>query len=220
MKNKSIVSAGIKLFFPVILIFFSSCVSPKVTEERVKEFKEETYNYELNSNDTLLDVGCGNGFVDGCISSAYPNMYFVLEDVHKLNCFILYSNFQRTNPDKTTREIKNQIKTVRGKEDTIPLADHSFSKILCRLSLHEFQNKPKMVEELKRLLKDDGSLIIVEELSTFKGQREQACNKLLLSGNEITELFASSGLSLKCYNQCNWKDSIAAAVFLFVKKPI
>lgn len=206
-----------KFLFTALLITFFSCSSPKLTEERVRELKEEIYNYELSAHDTLLDVGCGNGMVDGFINSIYPQMFFVLEDIHKPYRNLICSNFQKISPESSFSEIKKRIKTLSGKEDTIPLADRSFNKILCRLSLHEFKNRPKMVSELTRLLTDNGSLIIVEVLSTYKGEREMSCRNLLLNGSEIKGMFGDSGLSLKCYQDIASSDSSKATVFIFGK---
>jgi hypothetical protein len=71
---------SLRIIIPFFTILFSSCVSSKVLEKRMEY---EVSHYNLESIDTLVDIGCGYAYMDRFISNKFKNLSFVLEDLPK-----------------------------------------------------------------------------------------------------------------------------------------
>lgn len=165
--------------------------------------KKEIQLYELENTDTLLDIGCGNAYFDRQISNYYPNVFFVLEDLPVLEYHTkkgqpetksLYPTVEEVQKNfrnsKKFPGIRDRFKLVIGFEDSIPLTSDAFARILCRRTLHEFKKKEKMVAEIRRLLKQNGKLTIVERLSKYSGERDPYCGNQYMTKDEIIQLLS------------------------------
>lgn len=182
----------------IIIIFYSSCKTAAITSA----LKNEIQDYKFENVDTLVDIGCGNAYHDKLIYESYPNMFFVLEDLQYLEY-----HTKKWQPEKSKRRltidevrqtfknnksypsIESHFKLVIGSEDSIPLPSGQFSRILCRLTLHEFKNRSKMVAEMIRILRPGGILTIAEVPSKMLGDRDPYCTNLFLTKSEIMDLF-------------------------------
>ena len=88
-------------------------------------------------------------FFDCEIAHYYPNLYFILEDLpssyaYKNHETKIKSNF---NHNLNCPNLENKYNFVVGKNDSIPLLSNNYSKVLCRISFHEFNQKNKMSSE-------------------------------------------------------------------------
>ncbi|MBW0178185.1 methyltransferase domain-containing protein [Sediminibacterium sp.] len=160
----------------------------------------EIREYKLETVDTLVDIGCQDGLFSREIARFYPNVFLVLED---LEFFTLCNKsgkkctdyFTQTEIKKTFRDsrkyqnIENRYRFIAGRIDSIPLATSSYKRVLCRRTVHEFEKTKKMVSELKRILKTDGILTIVEPEPNYKNHIDEFCNKKYLTKNEVLEIF-------------------------------
>lgn len=163
--------------------------------------KSEILQYQLENVDTLLDIGCSNGYFDRQIFEYYPDVFFVLEDLPNL---VYHSKKGQTVINETYPTItevgkvfknskrypgiENRFKLIIGFEDSIPLPSNAFERILCRRTLHEFKNMDKMLSEIKRILKPNGKVTIVEVLSKYSGEQDPACGNLYLTKEEIKRM--------------------------------
>jgi ubiquinone/menaquinone biosynthesis C-methylase UbiE len=196
-----------------ILMVLASCRTPYIVP---KQIKEEIPLYNLAPNDTLVDIGCGDGFHDLTIAHYHPNTFLVLEDLPygskhlniKRQIKFLFKN------TTYTPQVKQHHRLVLGTPDAIPLASSTYKKVLCRKTLHEFRNKEKMAKEMERILDKGGTLIIVEPEPRYVGELDPHCKMRYLTSAEIIQLFSSL--------QCIEKNVIAYRhgslnVFTFIK---
>ena len=61
----------------ILIISYCSCKTAAVT----KAINDEVSYYKLENIDTLVDIGCGDGFHDQWIAHNYPNLFLILEDL-------------------------------------------------------------------------------------------------------------------------------------------
>ena len=198
----------------LIISLFTSCAT--IRYDRQELFKNEIIKYYLNENDTLLDIGCGQGFHDRQIAYLYPKIYFVLEDISSNNLTRLDKFFKKADDGKI---IKSRYQIVLGTTDSIPLISSAYRKILCRKTVHEFSDPSKMINELKRLLADDGELIIVEPSPEYVGQKFIDCKKEFITKEKIIQMFTAENLKLKSADtfSSNFNDIKTGNVIIFTK---
>lgn len=156
-------------------------------------FDHEVAKYKLSGTDTLVDIGSWDGFHDELIFKFYPAMYFILEDI---DAKCLEASKYGFKQGKQKLWLKDHSLKVMGTPDSIPLASAQYKHILCRLTLHEFTEPTRMLQEMKRIMAADGELIIVERLPAYEGQIEKWCQRKLLTETEIINLLATNGFKL------------------------
>ncbi|RKL64849.1 SAM-dependent methyltransferase [Salipaludibacillus neizhouensis] len=99
----------------------------------------------LDAPATIVDVGAGTG-----------NYSFELAESG--------FNVLAVEPSKVMREQTNahsNIKWVNGVAESIPLDDAIADAVICILATHHFQDLEKSFYEMKRILKENGKLIIL-----------------------------------------------------------
>ncbi len=147
----------------------------------------------FESIDTLVDVGCGNGQYDADLFWRYRNMHFVLED---LDLKYARAN-ERFYMEKGKKYyFKDRCDMYTGTDSTIPLPSSAYKTVLCRKALHEFTYPDKMVMELKRILRPNGTLIILEAVPLYAGQIDTYCKRAYLTKEYIVQLMQSNGFTL------------------------
>ncbi len=98
----------------------------------------------LKKNQKLLDVGGGTGVLSHRIS---PDVIIVDESIGMLK-----------------RAMSNGVKyPVRGLAEYLPIKSGSMDRVLCTDALHHFSDPETAIKEMKRVLRDDG-IIVLEEL--------------------------------------------------------
>jgi ubiquinone/menaquinone biosynthesis C-methylase UbiE len=157
-------------------------------------FSKEISKYGLSDKDTLVDIGCETGFHDNQVAFYYPNIYFVLEDIDAANLSLIKKN--NATPG-FVNNMKAGYETVLGSVDSIPLSSARYKKILCRKTLHEFENPSRMINEFKRILVPGGEVIIAEINPRYPGQKFHDCVRPFLNKTQIIELFLKEGFRLK-----------------------
>lgn len=123
-------------------------ISEKYSRVRQKDWKEMDFLFDkhLNPNDVVLDLGCGNGRFFPCFNGV---QYFGVDSSSGL-IEIAKNNYPQGN---------FQI----ASSDSLPFPDNYFDKIFSIAVLHHIpslQLRSQFLKEARRVLKDDGSLIL------------------------------------------------------------
>ena len=182
------------IFSVIIILDFTSFVYIKT--ELPEVVIAEIASYQLNNVDTLVDIGCQDGLFSREVAKYYPNTYLILEDLeeyqicskggkHCINQNTFKRVKKRFKKAKKYPNIESRYQIIAGKADSIPLHSDNYGRILCRKTLHEFQYRDKMVDELYRILKPNGILTIVEAEPNTPGQTDIYCNKKYLTKEEV-----------------------------------
>jgi ubiquinone/menaquinone biosynthesis C-methylase UbiE len=102
---------------------------------------------EAASPKTLLDVGCGTG-----------NILMPLAVMGKISLSGLDLSENMIEIASERLGYKAELKV--GDSESMPWEDSSFDAIICNASFHHYPHPKKVLLEMKRLLKKDGTLII------------------------------------------------------------
>ena len=156
-------------------------------KESNKSFENiKTLLKDINiNNNVFVDIGCGSGVLTNLIKKEY-----------KFNIVHCFETNNYINPKFNDIEI-NMIKNA-----VINLPDKSVDLILCNFSLHHIQEINKIINEIKRILKQGGYLIIQEHDNTSDKQKElldfyHYINYLLLVDIKDEDFETSSSLKKK-----------------------
>ena len=125
----------------------------EMEERRIWQNPEEILEtIEIKPDFVAADLGCGSGFFTIPLSQKVKKVYAI--DIQKEMLEFLEQKIQRL-------KIKN-IEPILSKEDEIPLENESIDLLMSINTLHEFGDKERMIEEMGRVLKLYGKLLIVD----------------------------------------------------------
>lgn len=110
---------------------------------------------DIRQEDQILDVGCGTGTLAIMLKSAYPQ-----GEITAIDCDAAILNMAKGKADRRQLEI-NFIKAF---SDAIPLSDGSIASCFSSLFFHHLERtqKKKTLDEIFRLLRKDGQLLIAD----------------------------------------------------------
>lgn len=133
-------------------------------EHKVSKLENSARVAELNPKDTLIkagfkddmilcDIGAGTGLFSFPATEISNNTVFALE--------ISDSMIDLLETKKAESNTNNLI-IKKVKDDKLPLDSNSCEMALMITVLHELENKGFMLNEIKRILKDKGKLMVIE----------------------------------------------------------
>jgi len=107
---------------------------------------------ELNRDYVAADLGCGSGFFTIPLSGKVKRVYAI--DIQKAMLKYLEQKIEN-------QRIKN-ITPLLSKENKIPIENECIDLLISINALHEFADKEKMIQEMRRVLRQDGKAVIVD----------------------------------------------------------
>jgi ubiquinone/menaquinone biosynthesis C-methylase UbiE len=126
---------------------------------------------DIRSSDILLDIGGNTGKITEAYSKNCKEVV-VLEPKHSI---VEYGRSHRL-----------RIKFIEGEAENIPLPDEYFDNVVASASFHHFSDQHKALEEMKRVLKPGGKIIILEiDPNTPRGKRLKFCETLFHTGAKL-----------------------------------
>ena len=126
---------------------------------------------DIRPSDILLDIGVNTGKITEAYSKNCKEVV-VLEPKQSI---VQYGRSRRPH-----------VKFIQGGAENIPLPDKYFDKIVASASFHHFLDQDKALEEMKRVLKSDGKIIILEiDPNTSRGKRLKFCETLFHTGAKL-----------------------------------
>ena len=122
---------------------------------RLAELKpEETLlRIGLSIDHTVVDIGAGSGIFTFPAARITKNKVFALEISEDMLAIIA---------DKAKNEGSDNIELMKVEDSIFPLASDSIDIALMVTVLHEIDNQPAMLAEIKRVLHKQGKLAIIE----------------------------------------------------------
>ena len=117
----------------------------------------------IKNGDKILDFACGPGRLSWEMSKIVGNtgMIYAL-DIHPLA-------IQKTEEIIKKNQIQN-IKTILNSESKTGLKDQTIDIVFIFNAIDMIRNKKRLINELERVLKPGGKLIIRNKMSFFKNQ--------------------------------------------------
>ena len=177
--------------------------------ERSEREKEENVskliqNMGIKTNDTIADIGAGSGYhVFRIAPIANKGMVYAVD--------IQTEMLMAIENIKETSKIKN-IKTILGSEESVYLAENSVDKILMVDVYHEFSFPIEMITSIKRALKPEGELFLIEYRAEDPNVPIKKIHKM--SEKQAVKEMNAAGFKLKRnINNLPWQHCM-----IFVKK--
>ena len=107
----------------------------------------------LQEDHTLCDIGAGSGLFTIPAAKLTTQKVYALEINDEMLSIIR---------EKAKTQGLTNIETIKVTGDHLDIVDNSIDIALLVTVLHEIQNKTILIEEIKRLLKDNGKIAVLE----------------------------------------------------------
>ena len=123
---------------------------------RVDYFKDELRDIAINrvdlNNKVVADLGAGTGFISLKVAEKADIVFSI--DASK-------NMLRELNKSAQSLSLKN-IYPITGDLESLPLFDNSVDVVFINMALHHVVNPDKAIKEMKRILKDGGTVIITD----------------------------------------------------------
>ena len=197
----------------IVLIFASSVFGQEENVDKIKKLKfcgykiddsgfirkqfEPQLNFlRINDGDTVIDVGTSSGSYIGALNVIGPfkKAHFILVDIDS-NCLnpVKVKNMVSYYEGLRGAPFANTFSLVLNTPDSLYLPLKRYKKIWIMNTLHEIDDKVKIIKQMAAVLQSGGELIVAEMPATAKITMHGGCHKLLMSIDEIIALFTGLG---------------------------
>ena len=109
----------------------------------------------IGEDDFILDIASGTGDISKLISKEYPNTNIFMSDI----------NFEMLNEGRNRaidESFSRNCHFCQFSGEELPFKNNTFDVITVGFGLRNFTNKEKGLEEMKRCLKKNGKLLVLE----------------------------------------------------------
>ncbi|MBS1634470.1 MAG: class I SAM-dependent methyltransferase [Bacteroidetes bacterium] len=174
--------------------------------------------FDLRAHDTIISLGCGNGWREFELSLLTNDLNFYLEDLDSLS--LNQRNITRAKTEfagERKSPLTNTFRAVYGTSQTIPLRDAFADKVMIMNAYHHFDNKDIMLKEIYRVLLPHGKLIITDHVSlTESKESSYGCDRtyFLLNEKDLVDQIEKAGLKLLSVSRMEKRTR----VFVFEKQ--
>ena len=158
--------------------------SEREEEENVSKLIQ---NMRIKSNDIIADIGAGSGYHTFKIASLTKNGLVYAVDIQP-------EMLMAIEKTKQSGEIKN-IETILGTEKSILLPSNSVDKVLMVDVYHEFNYPAEIIISIKKALKPNGELFLIEYRSEDSSVPIKEIHKM--SEKQAIKEMEAAGFKLK-----------------------
>jgi len=140
----------------------------------------------IKPGDTVLDIGTGTGyFAIPALEKVSPRGKVIGTDISSE----MLELFKQKLP-----EIPNNMELILTEAEKINLPDNVADKILLAFLFHEIHNRTVFIEELKRLIKNEGELTVVDWALVNSEIGPPLPHRI--GQNELISIFTQTGFTL------------------------
>ena len=130
----------------------------------------------LTPNSNVLEVGCGNGRSISDVLTVTPNVIGIDNDDRAVN------------EAKTNFSKESGVKIIKADATELPFGDKSFDFVICMTTFANFADKKfTILEEMKRVLKKEGKIIISVFSEDALAERMKVYNVVGIKIKEIKD---------------------------------
>ncbi len=198
LKNLPAGKNFVAILFSVCAVFSSQEISAQKQkyDSIAKAQRKTTLEFlDLKTTDSIADIGTGTGYSLVPIAGEYPDISFTVEDIDSSEC-------NRKKMQKQIRRWDNkanidQFSFHYGTETSTGLPANSYNKVMMFNLVHELTYKTEMLNDIKRILSNDGVILIEEILVRKKIKRDKNCNYPYLTEDEFKTVMAENKFILK-----------------------
>ncbi len=160
----------------------------KIAEKNTHKLQAMADRLKITPGSTVLDVGTGTGvFVPFLLQKIGPDGKLLCLDFAEEMLKISMSKGFKGNISYLCADIENSM-----------LGDKSFDVVVCYSVFPHFQNKPKILSEINRLLKQEGHLFIChtssrQAINEIHKNQPEVCDHLFPQNEETRRMLSDSG---------------------------
>lgn len=123
---------------------------------RIKEWKKINDYLNINENDKVLDVACGDGLLSCKIAKKGCIVYGIDISEKNIESAKLISRLENLN-----------CHFITGNALNLPYPDDFFDKVVSSCALEHFKDDNKALMEINRVLKDNGELVMTVDSFSY-----------------------------------------------------
>jgi ubiquinone/menaquinone biosynthesis C-methylase UbiE len=154
-------------------------------------FWQELQFYQIKDEMTLVDVGTGIGHFPIIIAMAGFEGKFYVTEIDSQQISIIRKKLHDFELDNS----KSNLVIVHGKLKNVALGDVKADKIFFRDTFHHLKYKKDILESLKKHLKEDGFVYVLESVKDLVTDKKNACSKIVYKDRILSE-FKDLGFTL------------------------
>jgi len=109
----------------------------------------------IGEEDIILDIASGTGDISKIISKEYPNTSIFMSDIN-------YDMLDEGRNRAINESFYSNCSFCQLSGEILPFSDNTFDLITVGFGLRNFTNKEKGLNEMKRCLKKNGKLLVLE----------------------------------------------------------
>lgn len=190
----------------ITILSFSSCSSYNKLQEERKQmkisydssrtfFKTIALKMNLNEKDTVCDIAAGWGVSISSLANYLPkNTIYYEEDILKKAC--KRSQFKAAFKMFHSNANINNFHFSIGTKNFIPHQNEQFKNVVLFISIHEFEEKEKMLKEVERIMRKEGKLYILETVYDSIPVTDPNCKLQYLSKQSLYSTIENAGLKI------------------------
>lgn len=153
--------------------------------------------YNFKENETIASIGASSGVWEIWFASQVEYLTFYLQDIDTQNCNQEEINegvkyFEKLVGKKNT----GKFVPIIGTQSATNLPKNTFDKVLIINSLHEFKTPESILQDIRKILKLNGTLLIEEQIAKFSGEIHEGCGKRFFTENEIVILLKKNSFEM------------------------
>ena len=142
----------------------------------------------------ILDLGCGPGIVSAALAA----------QAKEVVAFDLTPEMLEKARQRCKEARVSNLRFELGRAEELPFADRSFDAVVTRLTFHHFPEPQRPMEEMVRVTRPTGKIIVADIVSSENADEAALHNALeilrdpshlqMLSANRLLGLIAAAGL--------------------------
>lgn len=170
------------------------------------------------AGECIADIGAGTGLFDVFLSIFTDSLVFYLEDID--SSFFDQENFNRALQYAGVlrgRDLTSIFKFLQGSEISTGLPGEFFDKVLVIDSYHHFKYRRAMMEDLYRILKKGGKLLIYDLLAKKENDIHPICHTRIFNRDEMINQMQFQGFTFEQMIYMKRKARHRTGLFIFFK---
>jgi SAM-dependent methyltransferase len=167
--------------------------SPPFRLTNLKDFWEEIRRYDLRAGQVFFDIGAGPGTISFILGGTGLPLHIYLTEVSKDYLSLLREEVFRRNQMNQPGEFL----VTEGQERSLGI-DHQIvaDRILLREVLHHMDHPDDILQAIRRQLKPEGRLIVVESVKELEPNTSDRCRKAMEIA-KVKKILTEGGFELE-----------------------
>jgi ubiquinone/menaquinone biosynthesis C-methylase UbiE len=144
-----------------------------------------------------LDVACGPGIVTAALAG----------NVREVVAFDLTPEMLARAHERCAKAGLRNVTFKEGSATDLPFPDDHFDIVVTRLSIHHFQEPRRVLNEMRRVMKNDGTLVVADVVSSEITEKSALQNVIevlrdpshvrMHSASQLASLICDAGLTIQ-----------------------